>query len=66
VTVAGRDERLGIWIEGSDPDLQVRVKAFLQEKYGLHHTLFRVHLVPTLPLLLTGKKDYTNLMQQLG
>ena len=66
VAVAGRDERLGIWIEGADPDLQAHVKAFLQEKYGLHHTLFRVHLMSTLPLLPTGKKDYANLMQQLG
>lgn len=66
VAVAGRDERLGIWIEGADPDLQARAKAFLLEKYGLHHTLFRVHMVPTLPLLLTGKKDYMNLIQQLG
>ena len=66
VTVAGRDERLGVWIEGDDPDLQTQVKAFLQDKYGLHHTLFRIHLVAVLPLLPTGKKDYTNLIQQLG
>ncbi len=66
VAVAGRDERLGIWIEGADCDLPARVTAFLQEKYGLHHTLFRVHLLLTLPLLPTGKKDYSNLMQQLG
>ncbi len=66
IAVAGRDERLGIWIEGSDPKLQARIKAFLQEKYGLHHTLFRVYLVPTLPLLATGKNDYANLMDRLG
>lgn len=66
VAVAGRDERLGIWIEGADPDLQVQAKKFLQEKYALHHTLFRTHLMPTLPLLHTGKKDYTHLLQQLG
>lgn len=66
VTVAGRDDRLGIWIESTDPDLLTLVKVFLQEKYGLHHTLFRIHLVPVTPLLSTGKKDYTNLMQQLG
>jgi acyl-CoA synthetase (AMP-forming)/AMP-acid ligase II len=66
VTVAGRDERLGVWIEGADLDLQTQVKGFLQEKYGLHHTLFRIHLLPTLPLLTTGKKDYATLIQQLG
>lgn len=66
VAVAGRDERLGIWIEGSDPNLQAQAKVFLQEKFALHHTLFRTHLVPSLPLLHTGKKDYTNLVQQLS
>ena len=66
VAVAGRDERLGIWIEGEDQDQQPLVKIFLQEKFGLHHTLFRIHLVPTLPLLLTGKKDYATLIVQLG
>ena len=66
VAVAGRDERLGIWLEGSDPDIQSRVQTFLNEKFGLHHSLFRVHLVHALPLLVTGKKDYVNLMQQLG
>lgn len=66
VAVAGRDERLGVWIEGNDAELQTQVKVFLQEKYGLHHTLFRVHLLPILPLLTTGKKDYSTLIQQLG
>jgi len=66
VAVAGRDERLGVWIESADTDLQAQAKAFLQEKYALHHTLFRTHLVTALPLLHTGKKDYTHLVQQLG
>lgn len=66
VAVAGRDERLGIWIEGEDQDQQTLAKAFLQEKFGLHHSLFRIHLMPTLPLLLTGKKDYAALVVQLG
>lgn len=66
VTVAGRDELLGVWIESADHGLQVQAKAFLQEKYGLHHTLFRIHMVPVLPLLPSGKKDYRNLIQQLG
>lgn len=66
VAVAGRDERLGIWIEGENQDQQALTKTFLQEKFGLHHTLFRIHLVPTLPLLPTGKKDYAGLVVQLG
>lgn len=66
VAVAGRDERLGIWIEGENQDQQAQTKTFLQEKFGLHHTLFRIHLVPTLPLLPTGKKDYAALVVQLG
>jgi acyl-CoA synthetase (AMP-forming)/AMP-acid ligase II len=66
IAVAGRDERLGIWIEGDDQHLQALAKAFLQEKYGLHHTLFRIHFMQTLPLLPTGKKDYAGLVSQLG
>lgn len=74
VAVAGRDERLGIWIEsnvdvegqGVDQDKLSVTKTFLQEKFGLHHTLFRVHLLSTLPLLSTGKKDYAALIAQLG
>ena len=66
LAVAGRDERLGIWIEGSDQNLINLVKKFLQEKFGLHHTLFRIHLVPDLPLLPSGKKDYSTLIVQLG
>jgi long-chain acyl-CoA synthetase len=66
VAVAGRDERLGIWIEGKDQNQQSLTKLYLQEKYGLHHTLFRIHLVPSLPLLSSGKKDYAALVAQLG
>ena len=66
VTVAGQDERLGVWIEGVDSDLQTQAKGFLQEKYGLHHTLFHIYLLPTLPLLASGKKDYATLIKQLG
>lgn len=66
VAVAGRDERLGIWIESPGQDLMNLVKNFLQEKFGLHHTLFRIHMVPNLPLLPSGKKDYSTLIVQLG
>lgn len=66
LAVAGRDERLGIWIEGSDQNLINLVKNFLQEKFGLHHTLFRIHMMPALPLLPSGKKDYSTLIVQLG
>ena len=66
VAVTGRDERLGVWIEGGDIDLPACAKVFLQEKYGLHHTLFRIQLLPNLPLLATGKKDYASLIKVLG
>ncbi|EKD99180.1 MAG: hypothetical protein ACD_23C00090G0004 [uncultured bacterium] len=66
VAVIGRDERLGVWVEGSEDELLALVKGFLQEKYALHHTLFRIHLVPALPLLPTGKRDYSTLLLQLG
>jgi acyl-CoA synthetase (AMP-forming)/AMP-acid ligase II len=66
VAVAGRDERLGIWIESSNSNLQTQVSSFLMEKYGLHHSLFRIYLVTNVPLLQTGKKNYTSLLKLLG
>ena len=64
--VTGRDERLGVWIEGSEPALLEATKALLQSRYQLHHSLYRVHLVPELPLTGNGKKDYAGLLQGLG
>jgi acyl-CoA synthetase (AMP-forming)/AMP-acid ligase II len=66
VAVVGRDERLGVWIECADADAVQQAKAWLQDSYQLHHSLFRVHLLDHLPLLPTGKKDYAALLAQLG
>lgn len=66
VSVTGRDELLGVWIEGAEPALLDQAKYFLQNKYELHHTLFRVYLLESLPHLNTGKIDYPSLLEQLG
>lgn len=66
VSATGRDERLGVWIEGEDLMLLDQAKSYLQQKYGLHHSLFKIFLVSSLPHLSTGKKDYSTLLQELG
>ena len=63
VAAAGRDERLLIWIEGTDADAVAQAKQILQEWYRLHHTLFRIHLIDALPQLRSGKRDYARLQQ---
>lgn len=66
VAVTGRDERLGVFIEGTHTALGDAAKSFLAQTYGLHHSLFRIELLPTIPLLPTGKKDYGDLLERLG
>ena len=65
VALVGRDECLGIWIEGADSSLVLRVKELLRDRYHVHHSLFRLHIVSSLPTLSNGKYDYTTLLQQL-
>jgi acyl-CoA synthetase (AMP-forming)/AMP-acid ligase II len=66
VAVAGRDERLGVYIEGTDLGLVHAAKSHLADTYGIHPSLFKVDLLDTLPLLPTGKKDYGALLERLG
>lgn len=62
VSVGGRDERLIIWLESADQALADVAKQFMASRFGIHHSLFRIRAVEQLPLLPTGKKDYTALM----
>lgn len=62
LSVAGRDERLVVWIETGEPALQEAAKQLIASRYGIHHSLCRIRIVEHLPLLSTGKKDYTALM----
>jgi long-subunit acyl-CoA synthetase (AMP-forming) len=66
IAVTGRDERLGVFVEGVDSEQTESVKSCLSKTYGLHHSLFRVVLVDQLPLLSSGKKDYGDLLKRLG
>lgn len=62
VSVGGRDERMVIWLETCDAALSDLAKQFLASRYGIHHSLCRIRTVEQLPLLPTGKKDYSALM----
>lgn len=62
VSAGGRDERLVIWLETADPTISDSAKQFLASQFGIHHSLCRIRTVDQLPLLPTGKKDYTALM----
>ncbi|MFC4930060.1 AMP-binding protein [Massilia sp. GCM10023247] len=62
VSVGGRDERLIICLETEDPALPDTAKQLVATRYGIHHSLCRLRTVERLPLLPTGKKDYTALM----
>jgi long-chain acyl-CoA synthetase len=61
--VGGRDERMVVWLEGQEEDLVHSCRDWLQQQYGLHHSMFRIRLVPQLSLLPTGKKNYEALME---
>lgn len=54
----GRDEQLGIWIEGDDHSAPARVRQLLQVRYRIHHSLTEIRTVETLPRLPSGKIDY--------
>ena len=59
---AGRDERLVLWLETADPTLLEQAKHWLASQFGIHHSLCRLRLVDSLPLLSSGKKDYSALL----
>jgi len=62
VSAGGRDERLVIWLETADAALADTAKQFVATRFRLHHSLCRIRTVEQLPLLPTGKKDYSALM----
>lgn len=62
VSVGGRDDCLVAWVEASDPALLESARDHLRQQYAIHHTMTRLKLVEQLPLLPTGKKDYSPLL----
>jgi len=59
---AGRDERLVVWLETTDEALIEQTRQWLGRQFGIHHSLCRFRLVDSLPLLSSGKKDYSALL----
>ena len=59
---AGRDERMVVWLEGTDDALINQTKQWLASQFGIHHSLCRFRLVESLPMLSSGKKDYSALL----
>lgn len=62
IMAAGRDERLVVWIEAADDAVIELVRQWLAEQFGIHHSLCRFKRVDRLPLLSSGKKDYSALL----
>ena len=63
VAAGGRDERLIVAIEGTgdEPTLVAQARELLVQQLKLPLSLIRIRLLPTLPLLSTGKRDYAAL-----
>jgi long-chain acyl-CoA synthetase len=63
VVVGGEDDRLVVWLEGLDATLINKAREFMRQQFAIHPTMTRLELVEKLPLLPSGKKDYSALLQ---
>lgn len=61
VAAGGRDERLIVAIESADEASTTRARELLVQQLQLPLSLIRIKLLPALPLLPTGKRDYAAL-----
>ena len=62
VAAGGRDERLIVGLESpEDADLLARTRQLLTQELQLPLSLIRIKMLPALPLLPTGKRDYAAL-----
>jgi acyl-CoA synthetase (AMP-forming)/AMP-acid ligase II len=62
VAVGGRDDELMAWVESCDEGMIAHASRLFRERYGLHHSLYRITRVDQLPLLASGKKDYASML----
>lgn len=62
VSVSGNDDCMVVWIEGFESSLIDSARDYIRTMYGVHHTMTRIKLVDNLPLLPSGKKDYSGLL----
>ncbi len=61
VAAGGRDERLIVAIESADEQVVTQARELLVQQLQLPLSLIRIRLLPALPLLSTGKRDYAAL-----
>lgn len=61
VAAGGRDERLIVAIESADEAVTTQARELLVQQLQLPLSLLRIRLLPALPLLATGKRDYAAL-----
>jgi len=61
-SVSGRDDILVVWIESTKPEMIDAARTFLRNQFMIHHTMIKLKLVDQLPLLPSGKKDYSPLL----
>jgi acyl-coenzyme A synthetase/AMP-(fatty) acid ligase len=64
ISVGGKDDSLLAFLESDDASKVDLCKELLKTKFAIHHTMVRLKLVSQLPLLPTGKKDYSALLDQ--
>lgn len=63
LAVGGTDDWLVVWLESQDTLLLDHVREFVRQQYAIHPTMTRLQLVVQLPLLPSGKKDYSVLLR---
>jgi long-chain acyl-CoA synthetase len=63
LAVGGTDDRLVVWLEAQEATLLDQVREFVRQQYAIHPTMTRLQLVGQLPLLTSGKKDYSALLR---
>lgn len=62
VSVSGQDDAMVVWVESAEPDMLERIRTYVREQFSIHHKMMHLQLVDALPLLSTGKKDYSILL----
>ncbi|OWQ87507.1 hypothetical protein CDN99_18055 [Roseateles aquatilis] len=62
VSVGGKDDGLVVWIESGDAAQIDSARTYLRDQFMIHHSMVKLRLVDHLPLLPTGKKDYSPLL----
>ncbi|MFT7721741.1 MAG: AMP-binding protein [Roseateles sp.] len=62
VSVGGKDDGLVVWIESDSAVMIETARTYLRSHFTIHHSMVKIKLVDDLPLLPTGKKDYSPLL----